>query len=158
MITKVRTLVVVIRMNARKRTKTDNAPLYGTGEQIPVYEEFSACILFLTAIVAFFDLDMNSISAGDGKDNDARRFVEGWRAEPAPESAETRDKLVTSWLKALYESESITDSLLEGCSPYDLNDIMPVIMDQTFLATRAGLLPANSQKNGLERKLHLYCS
>ena len=121
------------------------------GEHQPIYDEFSACMLFVLASMHRFNLCVDDIVC-ISKSNILHQLLDKGAAQSQSLESLSMDqnKQLGDWIKNLFEIEGVSDDLLSTCPPQSFYTLTPTIMHQIVLACRSKRLKVDAQKNGLE--------
>ena len=123
------------------------------GEYQPVYDEFGACYLLIGACVARFGLkrsDLGPLAAHSFIAHTLDSSVSMTTSLKVLTEDETRH--LTGWIRALFETEGISDELMSACPPQSFYRLVPTIFNQIVIARRVGALQLEKLNNGLERR------
>lgn len=66
-----------------------------------------------------------------------------------------QDQQLSGWIKALFDTGGIGDDLMSACSPETFYTILPSLINQTTMASKADVIDLETLKNGLECKTQL---
>lgn len=118
-----------------------------------MYDEYGACFLLVTTCINRFGLkpaDLDGISSTGL----VAHMLDMHGSAPSTINNLTQDqqKHLTGWVRALFETEGISDELMSTCPPQDFYKIVPTIFNQSVIACRSDVLDMEKIKNGLERK------
>ena len=133
-----------------KSSITETSSLMRLGEQIPMYEEFSACLLFTVLLVHCTGYKSRTTDL-DRTNAFFQCFVNGNLATRNDSYAKENEKIIGDWIRGLFETQGVNDTLLSTCSPQTFFCVVPMIIEQAVVASRMKVLDEQSQRNGLER-------
>ena len=127
------------------------------GEYQPVYVEFSSCLMLLLSIVDRYQLSAADIHLVAPESFVGQLLSSGCQARPAPSLSE-QGRHLSGWVRALFETQGISDDLMSSCTPQDFYLIAPTLIRQSITACRTGLLSLDTLMDGLECEVHLSSS
>jgi len=124
----------------------------GTGEFQLSYDEFGACFLLVMACAARFDLSLQDIAAFSTKSFVAKIMSNSAQAARHEELTETQQGFLSDWIKALFETEGISDELMSTCPPQEFYRIVGTLFRVSLHACRVGAVSQEKLHSALERE------
>jgi mediator of RNA polymerase II transcription subunit 5 len=125
----------------------------GENEYQPIYEEFGAILLLLSA----FAYRYNISAAGDlgirSPDSFVAKFLsKGALSRTLDELSEQENGHLDGWIRGLFDTEAggLGDELMSSCPPQDFYLLVPTLFQQIVLAFSTGHLSEESLKGGIE--------
>ena len=119
-----------------------------------MYDEFGACFLLVMACVHRFGLKSADLGAlGSIGLVPHMLDIDGWTASSIKNLSQDQQKRLSGWVRALFETEGISDELMSACPPQEFYKIVPTIFSQSIIACRTDVLDMEKIKDGLECKM-----
>lgn len=103
------------------------------------------------ACASRFDLTPQNIAALTTKSFVAEVMSNSARAPRHEELTETQQGHLSEWIKALYETEGISDELMSSCPPQDFYRIVATLFRASLYACRVGAVSQEKLHSALER-------
>lgn len=120
-----------------------------------MYDEFSACLLLVMSCVNVFNLTPVDLGIEASANDFLRRLLrEGATSTAQGSLSPERDRLLSLWIKALFETEGISDDIMSACPPQEFYTLVPTLVRQSMHARKVGVLGQEKMGNGLERTQH----
>lgn len=110
------------------------------------------------ACTARFDLSPDAVAAFSIKGFVAEIMRNSAQALRHEDLDKTQQSHLSEWLKALYETEGISDELMSSCSPQDFYRIVGTLYRVSLHACRVGAITQEKLHSALERKFSLFVS
>jgi mediator of RNA polymerase II transcription subunit 5 len=108
-------------------------------EYQPSYEDFSSIFLLVLAMVYLYDL--SALDLGIAEDSFVAKYLkQGHKAQSQENFTEGQTKQLSTWIKLLFNADSISDDLLSTCRPQEFYLLVPTILSQIIFAQAAGLI------------------
>lgn len=121
----------------------------GTAKSQQTYEEFGACVFFILRIS-----DRYSISSKDLGLDDKTLLRSLMDSHIEPVSTDDLDddaaRYLGDWIKALFETKTISGDLLLSCPVQNFYNMVPTIFQQTVLACHSNVIDVKTLKAGLD--------
>ena len=108
--------------------------------------------MLLLSIVDRYQLSVADIHLSARDSFVGQLLTAGSQARAAPSLSE-QGRHLNGWVRALFETEGISDDLMSSCTPQDFYLIAPTLIRQSIAACRTGLLNLDTLMNGLECEL-----
>ena len=119
------------------------------GEYQPVYDEFASIFLLVLAYVYRYDLSYHDL--GISRDSFVAKYLaQGHKSIPAEDLSEEQTKQLSTWIKGLFNPDSITDEVLSCCQPQQFYMLVPTLFSQIIMACSTGLLDRDAIKTPIE--------
>jgi len=104
------------------------------------------------ACVARFGLTSQDIAAFSANSFVAEIMSNSAQAPRHEELTETQQGHLSEWIKALFETEGISDELMSSCPPQDFYRILGTLFRVSLHACRVGAISQDKLHGALERK------
>jgi mediator of RNA polymerase II transcription subunit 5 len=118
-------------------------------EYPPAYEEFSA--IFLLVIVFIQRFEFSVVDIGIPRDSFVARYLsEGNKAQTIESLSDEKKRQLSTWIKGLFNPDSITDEVLSSCLPQEFYMLVPTLFSQIVYNVQEKYLDLESLKVPLE--------
>lgn len=123
-----------------------------TGEYQPVYDEFGSVLLLVVVAQSRYKLDTHDMGI-DSPNSFVLEYTKQACTSRSPEDlTQHENKLLSGWIRSLFETEGISDELMSMCSPKEFHLLVATLFDQSLKACQFKILALETLRGGFECK------
>jgi mediator of RNA polymerase II transcription subunit 5 len=122
------------------------------GEYQPVYDEFGSVLLLVVVIQSRYKLDPHDLGIDSPNSFVLKYTKQACTSRSLDDLTQHENKLLSGWIRSLFETEGISDELMSMCSPKEFHLLVATLFDQSLKACQFCSLALDTLKGGFECK------